>query len=203
MDLGLYTLAMVAALCFLKSCEDASLPLIISLAAARSCSAPICARPPPDCHYQADADGCPTCNLICNPASCPPLRCARPCYNGYIKDEKGCNTCNCRSGCYKRACPNDCPHGAYLDSVGCPTCQCKPQPLSCHRDVAPLCTRGVCPNACACKPFCYPSPNDGGVRTGNTVNDFWNLIFASRRALPSGNAISDVPSFFRERKLKI
>ncbi|RUS88382.1 hypothetical protein EGW08_003838 [Elysia chlorotica] len=186
MDFKLYHLALIAVLCSLKYSEGYQV-------AARQCIVPVCAPPPANCFYQSDADECPTCNLVCNPAGCSALRCARPCYNGYIKDDKGCNTCECRPGCYQKPCPFECPHGTYLDRAGCPTCQCKPQPLACHRDVAPLCTRGVCPHVCACEPYCYPSPNDGGLRTGNTVNDFWNMILLrvlSSQRKPNG------PSFF-------
>ncbi|GFN75619.1 cysteine-rich motor neuron 1 protein [Plakobranchus ocellatus] len=163
----------------------------------RRCTARVCAPPPSNCHYQANADGCPSCNLICNPADCPALTCPRPCFNGYVKDEKGCNTCVCRPRCYMKACPAECSHGSFTDSEGCPTCQCRPQPLTCHQDIASLCTQGVCPNACACRPFCFPSPQDGGSSPGNTANDFWDYIFATgtHDFLPSSSRKAEIPSF--------
>ncbi|CAL1527181.1 unnamed protein product [Lymnaea stagnalis] len=114
-----------------------------------------CVAPPPNCYYVKDANGCPSCKMVCNRADCPDLNCTQPCYNGYVKGIDGCNTCYCQKGCYERICPGGriCPSGYLSDRRGCPTCQCKPQALSCHQKM--LCPEGACPNSCSCEPHCY------------------------------------------------
>lgn len=46
-------------------------------------------------------------NSISEPAECPLIKCDKNCEHGYVLDNNGCNTCECRDPCADMKCPNE------------------------------------------------------------------------------------------------
>ena len=116
---------------------------------------------PQNCKLQMEGD-CPKCHCPFKRSLCPPT-CQIFCQYGYVKDERGCNTCKCKpeqdsSKCPSLICPvNHCEGGFEVDENNCPTCKCKSIIKHCPLIACALdCPHGVkrdiygCPT-CNCK----------------------------------------------------
>jgi len=60
---------------------------------------------------------------------CPQHKCRMHCQHGYVKDNRGCYTCECASDamsfeCPQKMCRMHCHHGYVKDDQGCDTCEC-------------------------------------------------------------------------------
>ncbi|CAD5122915.1 DgyrCDS11314 [Dimorphilus gyrociliatus] len=63
--------------------------------------------------------------------NCPVFRCmACPIGQEYIRDERGCKTCQCKVTCPVIRCAVFCPNGYKKDKNGCNTCECE-EPKTC------------------------------------------------------------------------
>lgn len=79
-------------------------------------------------------------DLIANPSDCPQVRCAGPCLNGFVINEKGCPTCEC----------NPCRFGNPIHEIKCGTGLGK-------------CTdnRGLCKVSALDNVYCCPNERPG------------------------------------------
>ena len=136
---------------------------------------------PQNCKLQMEGD-CPKCHCPFKRSLCPPT-CQIFCQYGYVKDERGCNTCKCKpeqdsSKCQIRRsfspskCLMLCPYGYEQDERGCRTCRCKPKNdlilnSKCPKVRCPLNCEGayeVIENNCPiCK--CKSSQNDIALKS--------------------------------------
>uniref|UniRef100_A0A1I7S313 Antileukoproteinase n=1 Tax=Bursaphelenchus xylophilus TaxID=6326 RepID=A0A1I7S313_BURXY len=69
----------------------------------------------------------------CTPRICPVQNCLKNCPHGYIKDKRGCDSCECYNPCQAIACPNN-----YI---------CLTEPVDCDGDTCvdvPKCVPNIC-----------------------------------------------------------
>ncbi|KAH9515212.1 hypothetical protein Btru_019568 [Bulinus truncatus] len=100
---------------------------IINALTHNRCEKSTCADPPQGCVAYATKNelNCPiTCTYSCGAPWCLARTCVEYCPGGYIKDNMGCNTCDCRPPCDQRRCWLPCPSGHLRDKSGCKTCAC-------------------------------------------------------------------------------
>ncbi|BFZ11284.1 hypothetical protein BsWGS_14323 [Bradybaena similaris] len=115
------------------------------------CVFPTCDLPPPNCRITKDSLGCPTCNFVCEygPFICPEMMCPNYCPDGYLMDQRGCQSCDCKQPW--QPVPPPAPPQQQLPH------------LDCHAWIQ--CSHGPCPTACSCAPNCPGAgPFYGGKR---------------------------------------
>ncbi|XP_071941274.1 neurogenic locus notch homolog protein-like [Antedon mediterranea] len=145
-----------------------------------------CANPCPF-GSETDANGCPTCRCLPNPAPCPkgkkPSKCKKnPCdgttcevnpmtacvpnYCGGCSADFYDHNLNIDQECLQANCPqircaNPCPFGTEVTSEGCPTCTCLPNPAPCPNGRPPFaCKRNPCDGTtCSVNPMTSCVPN--------------------------------------------
>lgn len=144
----------------------------------------------PRCECPADApvlhDGdcipiekCPG-NTSARPGkACKRENCLKSCPDGYVIDERGCQTCDCIEGprigemrpqgearvlCPEVECPNYCPFGYKSDRDGCMICDCVAS------DMEDICEGVDCEEGLVCKAFTLTS---SGHKLSRCVDPSW------------------------------